>query len=71
MTMIRYEVRDSVAEILLDNAPVNALTMEMMDALLAALQRAGQDAEVRAVIIVSAFTGALSSRISATLSRTS
>ena len=57
MTPIRYEVRDNVAEILLDNAPVNALTMEMMDALLAALQRAGQDAEVRAVIIGSALPG--------------
>lgn len=57
MTLIRYEVRDNVAEILLDNAPVNALTMEMMDALLAALQRAGQEREVRAVIIGSAVPG--------------
>ena len=57
MTAIRYEVRDRVAEILLDNPPVNALTVAVMDDLLAALQRAADDTEVRAVIIGSAIPG--------------
>lgn len=55
--MIDYEVRDNVAEILFNNAPVNAITEEFMDALIAALERAKQDPEVRAVILGSAIPG--------------
>ena len=57
MSAIRYEVRDQVAEILLDNPPVNALDRALMDDLLACLRRAGRDNEVGAVIIASAVPG--------------
>lgn len=55
--MIEYEVRDSVAEILFNNQPVNAITESFMDALFAALERAGRDPQVRAVILASAIPG--------------
>ncbi len=57
MSAIRYTVRDQVAEILLDNPPVNALDRALMDDLLATLERAGRDSEVGAVIIASAVPG--------------
>ena len=57
MSAIRYEVRDNVAEILLDNPPVNALDRGLMDDLLATLERAGRDDEVGAIIIASAVPG--------------
>jgi enoyl-CoA hydratase/carnithine racemase len=57
MTIVRYEVRDNVAEILFDNPPVNAITEALVDALLTALERAGRDEKVRAVIIGSAIPG--------------
>lgn len=53
MSFVRYEVRDRVAEIVLDRAPANALTESMIDELLAALARAAEDAGVRAVILAS------------------
>jgi hypothetical protein len=34
MTTVSYEVRDNIAEILLDSPPVNALNEAMIDALL-------------------------------------
>ena len=52
--LVRYSVIDAVAEIVLDRGPVNALNMELIDALLASLDRARHDASVRAVIISSA-----------------
>jgi 1,4-dihydroxy-2-naphthoyl-CoA synthase len=54
---IQYVVKDSVAEILFNNPPVNGLSHEVMDALMAALSRARDDAQVRAVIIASAIPG--------------
>ena len=51
MSTVRYEVRDNVAEILLDNPPVNALDDAVMDELLAALERARNDKTARAVIL--------------------
>jgi enoyl-CoA hydratase/carnithine racemase len=51
MSTVRYEVHDNVAEILLDNPPVNALDDTVMDDLLAALERAGADDSARAVIL--------------------
>lgn len=39
MSAIRYTVRDQIAEILLDNPPVNALDRALMDDLLATLQQ--------------------------------
>ena len=55
--MIDYTIRDHVAEILINHPPVNALDDAVMDQLLAFLQRAGADDEVRAVIISSALPG--------------
>jgi enoyl-CoA hydratase len=52
--LVRYSVTDAMAEITLDRAPVNALSMPLIDALLAALAKAKDDASVRAVIIASA-----------------
>jgi enoyl-CoA hydratase len=55
--VIDYEVQDGVAEILFNNAPVNAITEAFLDALLAALDRARRDPAVRAVILSSAIPG--------------
>ncbi|MCK8784411.1 enoyl-CoA hydratase/isomerase family protein [Roseomonas sp. NAR14] len=55
--MIAYSVRDRVAEILFDHAPVNAITDAFLDALFEALERARRDPEVRAVILASAIPG--------------
>ena len=55
--MIDYDVRDNIAEILFNNAPVNAITEEFMDALIGALERAKNDPKVRAVILGSAIPG--------------
>ena len=52
--LVRYSVIDDVAEIVLDRGPVNALSLELIEALLASLDKARHDASVRAVIISSA-----------------
>lgn len=57
MSLVTYTVRDGIAEILLDNAPVNALTVPMVDALVQALDRAAADTSARAVIVASAVPG--------------
>ena len=49
--LVRYSVSDRIAEIMLDRPPVNALSMPLIDALLAALQKAKDDPAVSAVII--------------------
>lgn len=54
MATLRYGVRDRIAEILFDDPPVNALTDETLEALLAALERARDDDGVRVVIVASA-----------------
>ncbi len=51
---IRYEVSQYIAEISLDRPPVNALDFTLTEALIQALQQAGDDPDVRAVIISSA-----------------
>jgi enoyl-CoA hydratase len=55
--MIRFNTTDAVAEILLDNPPVNAITDALMDALMAALREAGSDPRVRAIVLGSAVPG--------------
>ena len=52
--LVRYSVSDNIAEVMLDRPPVNALSMPLIDALLAALARARDDAALRAVILASA-----------------
>jgi len=57
MSLIHYAVQNHVAEILIDNPPVNALTEQLLDDYIAALHRAGEDDNVRAVIVSSAVAG--------------
>ncbi|MCB1535817.1 MAG: enoyl-CoA hydratase/isomerase family protein [Rhodoblastus sp.] len=52
--LVKYQTAEGVAEILLDRAPVNALSRQVIDQLLAALQRARDDTKVHAVIVASA-----------------
>ena len=52
--LVRYTVSDAIAEITLDRAPVNALSIPLIDALLERLAKAKDDEAVRAVIIASA-----------------
>ena len=51
---VHYEVRDGIAEILLDCPPVNAITEALMDGILALLDQASRDRGVKAVILGSA-----------------
>jgi len=54
-SLVKYEVIDGVAEIVMNRAPVNAINMEMARAVVAAYGRAKDDASARAVILTSAF----------------
>ena len=51
---VTYAVADRIARITLDRQPVNALTLEMIGAVVTALKRAAADEAVRAVILRSA-----------------
>ncbi|CAB3633390.1 putative enoyl-CoA hydratase echA8 [Achromobacter mucicolens] len=57
MNPVRYEVRDGIAEIQLCHAPVNALDVGVLDALIGALEKANADAGVRAVLLASSLPG--------------
>ena len=57
---VRYELVDAVARITLDRAPVNALSLGMIRAVVAAFQRAAADDEARAVVLRSAVPGRFS-----------
>ena len=54
---IDYDVKDQVAVIAMNRAPVNAIDHAMIDAIHVALRRADADGGVRAVIITSALPG--------------
>lgn len=56
-TMVRYEVRDGIAQILLDNPPVNGITLGLLELLMSHLRQAGADASVRAIVLGSALSG--------------
>jgi enoyl-CoA hydratase/carnithine racemase len=51
---VRYEVVNAVARIILDRPPVNALDLDMVRSVVAALERAAKDDAVRAVMLTSA-----------------
>jgi enoyl-CoA hydratase/carnithine racemase len=51
---VRYGVSKSVAHIVLDRPPVNALSLDMIHAVIAALRRAAADDEAHAVVLSSA-----------------
>jgi enoyl-CoA hydratase/carnithine racemase len=52
--VVHYEVRDRIARIKVDRPPVNAMSLELIRAIVAALRRAAQDDEARAVVLASA-----------------
>ena len=58
--MLKYQIQSGVAEILLNNPPVNGITSDMLDALMMRLRQAGADTEVRAIVIGSAVPGRFS-----------
>ncbi len=51
---VTYGVTDRIARITLNRPPVNALTLDMIRAIVAGLRRAAADDDVRAVILASA-----------------
>jgi enoyl-CoA hydratase len=51
---LRYEVTDQIAEISLARTPVNALSLSLLEQLIASLRRAAADEDVRAVVLTSA-----------------
>jgi enoyl-CoA hydratase/carnithine racemase len=54
MSEIHYEIRDRVAEIVIDRPPVNALSLELIEGVIAAFRRAAADDAARAVLLSSA-----------------
>ena len=58
--LVRYEVQDRIARILMDHAPVNAMTVPLLDAVLAAFERASADDEVDVIVLGSAVPGRFS-----------
>ena len=57
---VRYEVSDQIAEISLARPPVNALSLSLLEQLVAAFGRAAADENVRAVVLTSAVPGRFS-----------
>src|SRR6266851_5575818 len=51
---LRYDVSDRIAEISLARLPVNALSLSLLEQLIAAFERAAADEDVRAVVLSSA-----------------
>ena len=56
-TPLNIQVCDGIGEILLNQPPVNGLTPERLDALMAALRSLGDDPKVRAIVLGSALPG--------------
>src|SRR5215471_12799797 len=54
--LVRYEVRDRVAVITIDNPPVNALSAGVPEGISEAVARAAQDAEADAIVLIGAGT---------------
>jgi enoyl-CoA hydratase len=51
--VVRYELSEQVARITLGRPPVNALSLEMIRAVVTAVKRAADDREARAVVLSS------------------
>src|SRR5262249_4446922 len=60
---LRYDVSDRIAEISLARPPVNALSLALLEQLIAALRRAAADEKLRAVILTSAGPPPFSARL--------
>jgi enoyl-CoA hydratase len=54
---VGYEVSDGLARIVLNRPPVNALDLDMIRGIVAALENGGKDENVRAVLLTSAIAG--------------
>src|SRR5580700_7654966 len=52
--LVRYELRDHVAVITVDNPPVNALSPGIAEAIEAAVGRAAEDPDARAAVLIGA-----------------
>ena len=52
--LVKYEVRDGVAVIAVDNPPVNALSPGVPEGLAAAIDRAAGDAQAQAIVVMGA-----------------
>lgn len=57
MSPLRYEIHGAITEIHLCHAPVNALDVDVLDALIGALDEANADPSVRAVLLGSGLPG--------------
>jgi enoyl-CoA hydratase/carnithine racemase len=57
---VLYEVSNGIARITLNRPPVNALNLEMIKGVVAALETAGKDQGIRAVVLTSAISKAFS-----------
>lgn len=53
-SIVHYEIVDRIARITLDRPPVNALSLDMIDAVVAAFREAAADRAARAVVLSSA-----------------
>ena len=54
--LIRYEIRDGVAVVTVDNPPVNALSPGVPEFIEGSIARAGADRAVKAVVLIGAGT---------------
>jgi 3-hydroxyacyl-CoA dehydrogenase len=52
MTAVRYQIKQGIAWLTMNNPPLNALSHELRSSIVAAIDRAGADAKVRAVVII-------------------
>jgi len=57
MNILRFEVTSGVAVLTLDNPPVNSLGHELREALVAAVQRANDDAAIEVLVLMGAGAG--------------
>ena len=56
MSLVRYEVRDGVAIVTIDNPPVNALSPGVPEGISDAVARAGADSAADAIVLIGAGT---------------
>jgi 3-hydroxyacyl-CoA dehydrogenase len=54
--LVRYEIRDGVAVVTIDNPPVNALSAGVLEGISEAVERACQDATAGAIVLIGAGT---------------
>jgi len=60
LPLVNLSVQDRIARIVMNHAPVNAMTVDLLDALLAAFEQASADTEVDVIVLGSAVPGRFS-----------